>query len=178
MSNSMRPHGLQHARLPVLHCLPEFAQLMLIQSLMSPNRLILCCPLLLCPQSFPASGFFFFPNESAFRITWPKYWSFSTSPSNEYSGLISFRDWLVWSPSCPKDSQESSPASVWKHQLFGAQPSLWVVAWSQAHVLESGEDLNPSPADVEVCFKVLLSLFLSLNFIIYTFGEGCGLEIL
>ena len=45
-------------------------------------------------------------------------------------------------------------------------------------MLESGEDLNPSPADVEVCFKVLLSLFLSLNFIIYTFGEGCGLEIL
>ena len=97
-------------------------------------------------------GFFFFPNESAFHITWPKYWSFSISPSNEYSGLISFRDWLVWSPSCPRDSQESSPASVWKHQLFGAQPSLWVVAWSQAHVLESEEDLNPSPADVEVCF--------------------------
>ena len=104
------------------------------------------------PSIFPSIRVFFSPNESAFCITWPKYWSFSISPSNEYSGLISFRDWLVWSPSCPRDSQESSPASVWKHQLFGAQLSLGVVAWSQAHVLESGEDLNPSPADVEVCF--------------------------
>ena len=153
MSNSMRPHGLQHARLPVLHYLPEFAQTHAysVTDVIQPSHSLL--PSSPLPSIFPSIRvFFFFPNESAFHITWPKYWSFSISPSNEYSGLISFRDWLVWSPSCPRDSQESSPASVWKHQLFGAQPSLWVVAWSQAHVLESEEDLNPSPADVEVCF--------------------------
>ena len=59
------------------------------------NHLILCCPLLLLPSIFPSSRDF--SNESALHIRWPKYWSFSfsISPSNEYSGLISFRmDWL------------------------------------------------------------------------------------
>ena len=66
------------------------------QSLMMPyNHLILCCPLLLPPSIFLSIRVF--SNESALRIRWPKYWSFSfsISPSNEYSGLISFRmDWL------------------------------------------------------------------------------------
>ena len=60
-----------------------------------PSNLILCCPLLLLPSIFPTSAVFF--NESALHIRWPKYWSFSfsISPSNEYSGLISFRiDWF------------------------------------------------------------------------------------
>ena len=59
------------------------------------NHLILCCPLLLLPSIFPSIRVF--PNESVLHIRWPKYWSFSfsISPSNEYSGLISFRmDWL------------------------------------------------------------------------------------
>ena len=59
-----------------------------------------------------------FSNESAFHIRWPKYWSFSISPSNEYSRLISFRiDWFVQGtkPCCPRDSQESSPASQFKN---------------------------------------------------------------
>ena len=62
---------------------------------MSPNHLILCRPLLLLPSIFPSIRVFW--NESALHIRWPKYWSFSfsISPSNEYSGLISFRmDWL------------------------------------------------------------------------------------
>ena len=77
--------------LPVHHQLPEFTQIVSIESVMPSNHLILCHPLLLCLQSFPASGSF--PNESVLRIRWPKYWSFSfnISPSNEYSGLISFR---------------------------------------------------------------------------------------
>ena len=76
---------------PVLHYLPEFAQLMSIGSVMPSNHLILCCPLLLLPSIFPSIRFF--SNELALCITWPKYWSFSfsISPSNEYSGLISFR---------------------------------------------------------------------------------------
>ena len=62
---------------------------------MPSNPLILCCPLLLLPSIFPSIRVF--SNESVLRIRWPKYWSFSfsISPSNEYSGLISFRmDWL------------------------------------------------------------------------------------
>ena len=69
---------------------------MSIESVMSTNHLILCCPLLLLTPILPSirEGF---SNESVLHIRWPKYWSFSfsISPSNEYSGLISFRiDWL------------------------------------------------------------------------------------
>ena len=70
-------------------------KLMSIVSVMPSNHLILCCPLLPLPSIFPSIRVFF--NESVPHIRWPKYWSlsFSISPSNEYSGLISFRmDWL------------------------------------------------------------------------------------
>ena len=70
-------------------------KLMSIEPVMPSNYLILCCPLLLLPSIFPKISVF--SNESALCIRWPKYWSFSFSigPSNEYSGLISFRmDWL------------------------------------------------------------------------------------
>src|SRR5574341_137073 len=68
---------------------------MSIESVMPSNHLILCCPLLLLPSTFP--NIMVFSSESALRIRWPKYWSFSfnISPSNEHPGLISFRmDWL------------------------------------------------------------------------------------
>ena len=71
--------------------LPKF---MSIESMMASNHLNICCPLLQ-PSSFPSTSVF--SNELAFRIRWPKYWSFnfSISPSKEYSGLISFRiDWF------------------------------------------------------------------------------------
>ena len=70
-------------------------KLMSIESVMPSSHLILCRPLLLLPSVFPSIRVF--SNESALRIRWPKYWSFnfSISPSNEYSGLISFRiDWF------------------------------------------------------------------------------------
>ena len=70
-------------------------KLMPIESVMPSNHLILCCPFLLLSSVFPSIRVF--SNESVLRIRWPKYWSlsFSISPSNEYSGLISFRmDWL------------------------------------------------------------------------------------
>ena len=70
-------------------------KLMSIESVMPSNHLFLCRPLLLLPSIFPSFGVF--SNESVLHIRWPKYWSFSfsISPSNEYSGLISFRmDWL------------------------------------------------------------------------------------
>ena len=70
-------------------------KLVCIKSVMPSNHLILCCPLVLPPSLFPS--IWVFSTESALHIRWPKYWSFSfsTSPSNEYSGFISFRiDWL------------------------------------------------------------------------------------
>ena len=79
----------------VHHKLLEFAELMSNKSLMPSNHLILCHPLLLLPSTFPSIRGF--SNESVLHIRWPKYWSFSfsISPFNEYSGLISFRiDWF------------------------------------------------------------------------------------
>ena len=70
-------------------------KLMSIESVMPSNQLVFCCPLLLLPSIFPS--IWVFSSESVLRIRWPKYWSFSfsNSPSKEYSGLISFRmDWL------------------------------------------------------------------------------------
>ena len=65
---------------------------MSIESVIPSNHLILCCSLLLLPSVVPSIRVF--SNESALRIKWPKYWSFSISSSNGYSGLISFKDWL------------------------------------------------------------------------------------
>ena len=68
-------------------------KLMSFESVMPSNHLSLCCPLLLLPSIFPSIRVF--SNESALRIRWPKYWSFSIGPSSEYSALISFRiDWF------------------------------------------------------------------------------------
>ena len=67
----------------------SFLRFMSTESVMLYNHLLLCCSLLLLPSVFPS--IIVFSNESALHIRWPKYWSFSISPSNEYSGLISFR---------------------------------------------------------------------------------------
>ena len=79
--------------LSVLHSPWSLLKFMSIESVMLSNHLILCCLLLLLPSIFPSISVF--SNESVLRIRWPKYWSFSNSPSNEYSRLISFRiDWF------------------------------------------------------------------------------------
>ena len=91
MSDSLRPHGLQH-QASLSFTIPwSLLKLMPIELVMPSNYLILCCPLLLLPSIFPSIRVF--SNESALRVRCPKYWnfSFSNSPSNEYSGLISFR---------------------------------------------------------------------------------------
>ena len=80
---------------PVHHQLPELAQTHVIETVLPSNHLIVCCPLLLLPSIFPSIRVFF--NELALHIRWPKYrsFSFNVSPSNEYSGSISFgTDWL------------------------------------------------------------------------------------
>ena len=95
MSNSLQSHGLQHARPPCPSPTPGVYSLMSIESVMSSNHFILCHPFLLLLSIFPSIRVS--SNESVLHIRWPKYWnfSFSISPSNEYSGLISFRvDWL------------------------------------------------------------------------------------
>ena len=92
--NSLRPHGLQHARPPCPSPMPR-AYIICIESVMPSNHLILCHPLLLTPSIFPMIRVI--SNESVLCIQWPKHcsFSFSMSPSNEYLRLISFRmNWL------------------------------------------------------------------------------------
>ena len=95
-SNSLRPSGHQHAKLPCPSLRPRVcSDSTSIESVMPCNHLIFCCLLLLLPLVFPSIKVFC--NELAVCIRWPKYWSFSfsISPSNEYSGLISFKiDWF------------------------------------------------------------------------------------
>ena len=98
-------------------------RLMLIELVMPSNHLILCCPLFLLPSIFPSIRVF--SNESALRIKWPKYWSFSfnISPSNQHPGLISFRmDWLdllvVQGTLKSLLQHHSSKASVLQHSAF------------------------------------------------------------
>ena len=121
------------------------------ESVMSSNDLILCHPFLLPSSIFPSIRVFF--NESVLRIRWPKYWSFSfsISPSNEYSGLISFRmDWLdlpaVQGTVQSLVQHHSSKASILRcsaYQFFDAQLSLWsnshifdaqLSLWSNSHI--------------------------------------------
>ena len=93
VSNSLWPHGLQHTRLPCPSLTPgAYSNSCPLSQWVTPsNHLILCRPLLFPPSIFPSSRVF--SNESVSSIRWPRYWSFSFSicPSNEYSGLISFR---------------------------------------------------------------------------------------
>ena len=98
-------------------------KLLSIELVMPSNHLILCRPLLLPPSIFPSVRVF--PNESVLCIRWPKYWSFSfsISPSNEYSGLISFRmDWLdllaVQGTLKSLLQHHSSKASILQHSVF------------------------------------------------------------
>ena len=113
---------------PVHHLFPEFAQTPVLW-VGDANHFILCCPLFLLPSIFPSIRVF---PTSAIHIRWPKYWSFSfsISPSNEYSGLISFRiDWFDLL-AVQGTVKIFSSTTVQKHQFFGTQLSLW----SNSHI--------------------------------------------
>ena len=110
---------------PVHHQLPELTQTQSIESVMPSNHLILCCPLLLLPSIFPSIRVF--SKKSVLRIRWPKYWSFSfsISPSNEYSEMISLRtDWLDFL-AVQGTLKSVLSTTVQKHQFFSTQLSLW-----------------------------------------------------
>ena len=112
VSDSLQPHGLQHTRPPCPSpTYRSLLKLMSIKSVIPSNHLILYPPLLLQPSVFCSIRVF--PNESVLPIRWPKYWgfSFSISPSSEYSFRM---DGLVGSPCSPKDSHESSPTPQFK----------------------------------------------------------------
>ena len=106
-------------------------KLMSIESVMPTNHLILCCPLLLLPSIFPSIRVF--SSESTLCISWPKYWSFSVSLSNEYSGfrIDCFKiDWFHILAVQGTHSQIFSSTTVRKHQFFGSYSSLW----SNSHI--------------------------------------------
>ena len=94
ISDSVTPWTAAHQASLSITSSQSLLKLRSIKSVMPSNHFILCCPLLLPPSIFPSIRVF--SDESALHIRWPKYWNFSfnVSPSNEYSGLISFRmDW-------------------------------------------------------------------------------------
>ena len=98
-----------------------------IESMMSSNHLILCCPLLLPPSIFPTIRVF--SDESALRIRWPKYWSFSFNSTTSNQLSINTQDWsLGWTGWISLQSKGLSRVffntTVQKHQFFGAQLSL------------------------------------------------------
>ena len=108
---------------PVLHISQSLLILVSTESMMPSNHLILCCPLLLLPSIFPIIRVF--SKELPLCIRWPKYWNFSISPSNEYSGLISFRiDWYDLL-TVKGLSRIFSGTTVQKQQFFCVQTSLW-----------------------------------------------------
>ena len=128
MSDSVTPWTAAYQASLSITNSQSLPKLMSIKSVMPSSHLILCCPLLLPPSIFPSIRVF--SNESVIHIRWPKYWcfSFTISPSNEYSGLISFRmDWLDLLESKGL-SRVLSNTTVQKHQFFGTQvlygPSL------------------------------------------------------
>ena len=160
VSDSLQPHGLQHARLPCPSPTPgACSNSMSIESVMASNHLILCCPLLLLPSIFPSIRVFF--NESALLIRWPKYWSFSfsISPSNEYLGSISFRiDWLdllaVQGTFKSRLQHHSSKASIfWRSAFFMVQLSYPYRTTGKSIALTVGTFVG----------KVMFSAFFRLN---------------
>ena len=141
---------------PVLHCLQSLLKLI---SVMPSNHFILCHPLLLLPSIFPSSRFFSI--ESALHIRWPNYWSFSISPSNEYSGLISFRiDWFDLLA-----VQGTLKSLLWHHSSKGS--ILWCSAFLMVQLSHPYDYLKNHSFDyVDLCWQSGISLNMLPRFVI------------
>ena len=141
---------------------------MSIQTVIPSNHLILCHPLLLPPSIFPSIRVF--PNESVLHIRWPKYWSFSfsISPSNEYSGLIAFRmDWLdllaVQGTLKSLIQHHSSKTSILRHSAF------FIVQLSHPYTTTGKTIALPRRTFVD---KVMSLLFNMINRLVITSFQG------
>ena len=130
LSHSLGPHGLQQVRLPCPSSSPGACSNSYPLSQWCYPTISSSVAPFSCPQSFPTSESF--PMSPLFfGAEVPKYWSFSTRPSNEYSGLISFGiDWFDLLGVSKGLSRIFSNTTVWKHQFLGVQPSLW----SNSHI--------------------------------------------
>ena len=167
MSDSLRPHGLQHSRLPCPSPTHQL-KLMAIESVILLNHLILCHPLLL---SSIFSSIRVFSNESVLR--WQKYWSFSfsISPFNEYSGLISFRiDWLDIL------AVQDILKSLHQHQSLKASV-LWYSAFFIVQFSPPYMTTGKTIALTRWTFiaKVMSLLFTMLSSLVIIFLEGASL---
>ena len=126
-SDSSQSHGLHYTRLPCLSLSPWVcSNSSPLSRWCHPTISSSDVPFSSCLQSFPSIRIF--SSESVLCMMWPKYWSFSISPSNQYSGLISLLSKGL--------SGVFSSTTVWKHQLFGAQPSLWSNSYICTWLLE------------------------------------------
>ena len=169
--DSLWPHGRSTPGSPVFHCLPEFAQIHVHWVRMLSKHLILCHPVLLLSSVFPSIRVF--SNESAVWIRCPKYWSFSLSisPSNEYSGLFSFRmDWFdllaVHSPLKSRLQHHNLKASLLQClAFFMVQLSHLYVTAEKTIALTIGTFVNKM---VSLLFN-MLSVFVRASFIKHLF---------
>ena len=149
-------------------------KLMSIESVMPFNHLILCCPLLFLPSIFPSIRVF--SNESVLRIRWPKYWpkywsfSFNISPSNEHSGLISFRmDWLDLL------AVQGTLKSLLQHHNSKAsilQCSAFCIVQLSHPYMTSGKTIALTRQTFVGKVMSLLFFFSNISFLIYFFIEG------
>ena len=141
VSDSLQSHGVQHARLPCPLPDPRACSNSCPSSHCCHPTIpfsVLCHPLLLLLSVFPSIRVF--SSESVLLIRWPKYWSFSISPPNENSGLISFRtDWFDLAVQGTLNKglwRVFSSTTVQKHQFFDTQLSLWSNCHIQTWLLE------------------------------------------
>ena len=145
---------------------------MSIQSVMPSNHLILCPPLLFPPSVFPSIGVF--SSESVLHIRWPKYWnfSFSISPSNEYSGLISFRMTGLISLLSKGLSRVFSNTTVQKHQFFVWHSAFFIVQLSHPYMTTGKTIALTTWTFVD---KVMSLLFNMLSRLVILFFQGASI---
>ena len=145
MSNSLWPHALQHTRLSCRHFTvsQRLLKLMSIESIMSSKHLILSRPFSSCPQSFPGSGsfpmsqLFTSGGQSVMLELQLQYQSFQWIFRDDF-----LYDWLVWSPCCPKDSQESSPAPHFESINFLTRSLLYGTTFTSVLAIINSAAMN------------------------------------